>query len=144
VTLINMSSDWDRLACFGDRSFSLEGTFGCGVCDGAIGGDFSPLWLTYPISGSFLWADFQAGVGPLVVHADPDFGVELPAVGSIVRVTGHFSDPASTTCTMSTFVGEQATAVDQRTAELVCREQFVVDALEVTGTDPSYSDPYNP
>ena len=24
------------------------------------------------------------------------------------------------------------------------REQFVVDALEVIGTDPTYSDPYNP
>ena len=61
-----------------------------------------------------------------------------------MRLTGHFSDPASTTCTISTFVGEQATAVDQRTAELYCREQFVLDALEVIGTDPNYTDPYNP
>lgn len=143
-TLINMASAWDRLACFGDRSLSLEGTFGCGICDGVMPGDFSPFWLTYPISASFLWADFQAGVGPLVVHADPDSGVELPAVGSIVRVTGHFSDPASTTCTISTFDGGRAVAVDPRTAELYCRENFVLDTVEVIGTDPAYTDPYNP
>jgi len=144
ATLINMDSEWDRLACLGDRSFSLEGTFGCGICDGVLPGDFSPSWLTYPISASFLWADFQAGVGPLVVQADPDSGVELPAVGSIVRVTGHFSDRASTTCTISTFDGGRAVVVDPRTAELYCRERFVLDTVEVIGTDPSYSDPYNP
>lgn len=141
TTLINMGT-WDRLACFGDRSITLEGTFGCGVCDGTMAGDFQPFWLAWPLGGWYLWADFAAGVGPLPMRSPPEF--ELPAVGSIVRLTGHFSDPASTTCTMSTFVGEQATDVDQRTAELVCREQFVVDDLEVTGTDPTYSDPYNP
>ena len=142
ATLINMASDWDRLACSGDRSLSLEGTLGCGVCDGTMGGDFEPFWLAYPRVGLFLWDDFQAGVGPLTVRTPPDF--EIPALGSIVRVSGHYSDPASTTCTMSTFEGEQATAVDSRTAELYCREQFVLDTVEVIGTDPAYTDPYNP
>jgi hypothetical protein len=142
VTLINVSSDWDRLACLGDHSLSLEGTFGCGICDGALPGEFEPFWLTSPLAGSFLWVDFEAAVGPLVVHAAPDF--ELPLVGSIVRATGHFSDPASTTCAILTFVGGQATEVDQRTAELYCRERFVLEAIEVIGTDPSYTDPYNP
>jgi hypothetical protein len=64
-------------------------------------------------------------------------------VGSIVRVTGHFSDPASTTCTISTFDGGRAVAVDPRTAELFCRDQFVLDAVEVIGTDPTYTDPYS-
>ena len=144
ATLIEMASDWNRLECFGDRSLTLEGTFGCGYCDGTMAGNFAPFWLAWPLGGQFLWADFHSDVGPLVVHAAPDSGVELPAVGSIVRVTGHFSDPISATCTMSTFIGEQATAVDQRTAELYCRERFVLVTLEVIGTDPTYTDPYNP
>jgi hypothetical protein len=144
ATLIDLANEWDRLACFDDRSWNLEGTFGCGACDGTMAGDFQPFWLAWPLGGMFLWSDFQAGVGPLLIRAPDDGSVDLPEVGSIVRLTGHFSDPASATCTLVTFIGEQATPVDQRTAELYCREQFVVDAIEVTGTDPSYTDPYHP
>jgi hypothetical protein len=144
TTLINMASEWDRLACFGDRSWTLEGTFGCGACDGTMAGDFQPFWLAWPLGGAFLWADFQAGVGPLLIRAPDDASVALPEVGSVVRVTGHLSDPASSTCALVTFIGEQATPVDQRTAELYCREQFVIDAIEVIGIDPSYTDPYHP
>ena len=144
ATLINMATEWDRLACFGDRALTLEGTFGCGICDGTMPGDFEPFWLAYPRMGNFLWADFQAGVGPMTVYVPPDSGIATPAMGSIVRVSGNFSDPVSATCTMSTFVGELAIAVDQRTAELFCRERFVIDTLDVIGADPSYRDPYNP
>jgi hypothetical protein len=148
--LLSVDNEWDRLACFGGRSWTLEGTFSCGVCDGTMAGDFEPFWLAWPLGGSFLWAeyptgsgpDYQAGIGPLLMRTPDDSGVELPVPGSIVRVTGHFSDPASATCTVVTFIGEQATAVDQRTAELNCREQFVIDTLEVIGTDPTYTDPY--
>ena len=52
ATLINMASDWDRLACFGDRSLSFDATFGCGPCDGVIPGEFEPFWLAYPLSVS--------------------------------------------------------------------------------------------
>ena len=31
ATLIGMASEWDRLACFGDRSLTLEATLGCGI-----------------------------------------------------------------------------------------------------------------
>ncbi len=141
--LISMGS-WDRLACFDDRSLTLEGTFGCGVCDGVYPGEFTPAWLAHPIAGNFLWAEFQAEAGPLVIHVPPDSGVEIPTFGSIVRAFGHFSDPVSTSCSISTFDGEGPITVDPRTAELYCRERFVIDALEVIGTDPSYSDPYNP
>jgi hypothetical protein len=139
-----MSSEWDRLTCFGDRPLTFEGTFGCGACDGTMAGDFQPFWLAWPLGGAHLWADFQAGVGPLLIRAPDDGSVDLPEVGSLVRTTGHFSDPASTTCRLVTFIGEQATPVDQRTAEMYCREQFVVDTIEVVGTDPTYTDPYHP
>ena len=138
ATLTDMLNDWDRLACFGDRQLTIEGTYGCpGGCGGTTAGDFDPGWLAFPTTFHFLWVDHPADPRSLELHFSPDFSVP-PAEGSIVRVTGHFSDPASTTCTMSTFDGEQAIAVDPRTAELYCREQFVVDAFEVIGSDPDF------
>jgi hypothetical protein len=141
ATLISMNS-WERLACFGDRSLTFEATLGCGACDGTFGGTWEPYWLATPRPMLFLWADFEAQVGPLEVRILPDF--EFPALGSIVRVSGHFNDAASTTCEVTTYDGEQPIAVDQQTAELYCREHFVADSFEVIGTDPTYSDPYNP
>ena len=131
--LINMASAWDRLACFGDRSITLEGTYGCGGCGGMSVGDFAPMWLAYPITGHLLHLPDQAGV--LEMRVAPDSGVEIPAEASIVRVTGHFSDPASTSCKITT--GDPI-AVDPRVAELYCREQFVVDSFEVFGIDPDF------
>ena len=103
--LISMGS-WDRLACFDDRSLTLEGTFGCGVCDGIYPGEFTPAWLAHPIAGNFLWAEFQAEAGPpgdpraaRLQCRDPDLWVDR-------RAFGHFSDPVSTSCSISTFDGE--------------------------------------
>jgi hypothetical protein len=139
ATLISMLNDWDRLACFGDRPLTVEGTYGCrDGCGGSHPGDFAPTWLAYPPIFKPLWLDYLRSADYLAMQVPPDTGVELPAEGSIVRVTGHFSDPASTSCSMSTFDGELAIAVDPRTAELYCRERFVVDTFEMIGTDPNY------
>jgi len=56
-------------------------------------------------------------------------GVDCPA--------GHFNDPASTTCVISG-LGYQGAESPPGTAELYCREQFVVDGYEVIGTDPDF------
>lgn len=132
ATLIGVA-EWDRLACFGDRSLTLEGTFGCGGCGGAWVGAFEPQWLAYPITGHYLnQADFGAA---LQLRVAPDSGLEVPGEASIVRVTGHFSDPTSTSCRITT--GDPM-AVDPTVAELYCREQFVVDSFEVLGIDPDF------
>jgi hypothetical protein len=34
--------------------------------------------------------------------------------------------------------GEPPAPIDARVAELFCREQFVVESLTVTGTDPDF------
>lgn len=132
-TLLNMGGAWNRLACFGDRSITLEGSYGCGGCGGMAHGVYAPMWLAYPITGHLLHLPDQAGV--LEMRVAPDSGVEIPAEASIVRVTGHFSDPASTSCRIAT--GDPF-AVDARVAELYCREQFVVDSFEVFGIDPDF------
>jgi hypothetical protein len=126
------------LACFGDRPLTVEGTYGCAGCGGTFVGDFEPMWLAYPLTGHLLWGDYESRGLLVEMRVAPDSGIEPPAQGSIVRVTGHFSDPRSTTCSMTTFVGERASPVDPRTAELYCRERFVVDTFEVLGTDPDF------
>jgi hypothetical protein len=123
---------------FGDRSLTFEGTFGCNGCGGMTRGDYEPGWLAYPMNFDWLFPDYQSNTGYLELRFAPDSDLERPEQGSIVRVTGHFNDPASSTCTMSTFDGERAVSVDPRTAELLCRERFVVDAYEVIGNDPHF------
>ena len=131
-------AQWDRLACFGDRSLTFEGTYACQGCGGTSAGDFNPWWLAYPLNFDLLWPNYQSRTGYLEMRIPPESGLERPEHGSIVRVTGHFSDPASSTCSMSTFDGERAFPVDSRTAEVLCRERFVVDGFDVLGTDPDF------
>ncbi len=125
---------WERLACFGDRPQTVTGTYGCGGCGGTAAGTYEPTWLVAGVNVDFLWVKWRAG-GALPLHLAPDSGLAFPPEGSIVRTTGHFNDPASTTCVISgtLFV------VDPEAAVLFCREAFVVDAFEVTGTDTNFT-----
>ena len=70
----------------------------------------------------------------------------FPPNASIVQVTAHFSDPASSTCVIHpTMEGVEIGAeVDPVIAQLWCREQFVVDAYEIIGTDPDFTYSFPP
>ena len=125
---------WERLACFGDRSLTLTGTYGCPVCGAFEPGTYEPGWLASPENLSFLgWP------APITLHFPPELGLVGPANGSIVRVTGHFSDPASATCVISGAPGHFDEPVDPLHAEIWCREQFVVESYEIIGTDPDFT-----
>jgi hypothetical protein len=126
---------WEHLACFGAEQLSLEGTLGCGGCSGSYTGTFEPSWLAFPFTGAFLSVDANARIGPLALRFAPG-GPQPPPHGSIVRVAAHFDDAAARGCTVSP--GEPPTPIDTRTAELYCREQLVVEILEVIGTDPDF------
>lgn len=132
---LSVITDWERLACFGGNPLTLAGTFGCSACGGTAAGKFEPGWLASPFNASFLSVQPEVSLGPLVLNFAPDSGILPPPPGSTVRVTAHMNDPASATCIMG-LVGELE--VNQRMAELFCRERLVVDALEVTGTDPNF------
>lgn len=80
----------------------------------------------------------------LVLHFAPQSGLEPPPNASIVRVTGHFNDPASTTCVIAAPDHELSDPIDPPTAELYCRERFVVDGYEVIGSDPDFMYPPAP
>jgi hypothetical protein len=133
-------SAWEQLACFGDRPLTFEGTYGCGGgCGGTTVGDFEPPWLAFPSLFAFIRVDWRISAPPaLVLHFRPDSGLSPPEDGAIVRLTGHFSDPASATCTMTRIVLDQGLPVDPTSAELYCRERFVAATYEVIGTDPDY------
>jgi hypothetical protein len=132
---------WERLACLGDRPLAVTGTWGCPYCDGTTGGTYEPAWLANPLNFALL--SVKSGVGnPLGLRIPPDSGLQFPTVGgSILRVGGHFNDPAATTCVIS-WIGYTEAESLSGTAELYCREQFVVDSYEVVGTDPDFPTPY--
>jgi hypothetical protein len=126
---------WEQLSCFGSEQMTLEGTFGCGVCSGIFPGTFEPAWLAFPFSGAFLSVDPNARVGPFAMRFAPG-GPAQPEHGGILRVVGHFNDAAASGCTVAP--GEPPVPLDATAAELFCREQFVVETIEETGTDPDF------
>jgi len=126
---------WEQLACFGPEQITLEGTFGCSGCAASVPGTFEPGWLAHPMNFGFLSVDPNARIGPFAMRFAPS-GPPPPAVGQIVRVVGHFDDPAAGSCTISP--GEPPVPLDPLATGLYCREQFVVESFEVTGTDPDF------
>ncbi len=119
---------WEQLACFGREQITLEGSIVC--CGGVIPGAFEPSWLAGP-SNLALRAPDAAG-GPVGIHVPPG-SPALPDQGR-VRVIGHFDDPAAVGCTVSP--GEPPVPLDAAGADLYCREQFVVESVELIGTGP--------
>jgi hypothetical protein len=93
------------------------------------------VWLASPTNVDIISVDPTDRLGPFALRFPPD-GVEVPDAASIVRVTGHFDDDAAGDCSVA--LGEPPAPVDAQAADLYCREQFVVESLEVTGTDPDF------
>ena len=116
----------------------------CGIAY-PVGG-YEPPWLASPNNLDYLSIGWSSGLNlsQLILHFPPAEGFDRPPNASILQVTGHFSDPASSTCTIKpTMDGFPAGAeVDPVMAELYCREQFVVDAYEIIGSDPDFA--YSP
>jgi hypothetical protein len=127
-------TEWERLACFGDRTVTVVGIYGSLVTSPLreyVPGTFEPAWLAYPVAPSYLVGNTRAET--LYFRVTPDSELVLPQPGTLVRATGHFNDAAAADCTMTRFNGEDAVAVDSRSAQLYCREQFVVDSYERLG-----------
>lgn len=132
----------ELLACFGPNTIELTGTFGCpGFC-GEWLGSYEPGWLAYP--SSYPLAPYPIGdnVGDFGLRLPP--GIEAPPGGSVLRVRGHFDDPASATCAISIADpmhpnGEGLVAIPRDAARLVCAQRFVVESLEILGTDPGFT-----
>ena len=132
----------ERLECFGTTPIVLEGTWGCGGCGGETQGTFEPIWLAAPLAGDALSRFTETRTTQLWVRIRPA-GPTPPPQGRIVRVTGHFDDAAATSCRIAWLPrgwgpGATPVPIDPAEATLICRLQFVADAFEVLGVDPSF------
>jgi len=148
VTSLTAITPWERLACVGNQQLTLEGSYGCGVCDAlAWSGTFEPTWLASYVNPIFqvlspVGRVQQSGVDPIALAFPP--GISVPAEedrASIVRVTGHFNDPRAADCFIQVGEGQDVFTVDDAAAEWYCREQFVIDSWEVIGRDDAYPTP---
>jgi hypothetical protein len=139
--LVRITS-WERLACYGDRSLTSQGTFGCRECGGALGPSrWEPEWLASPLNFnpfSPSVASFEQDKLGLLLHFNPDSAIERPPDGTIIRLTGHLDDPQARGCEMAWGEGDDEVRVEPALAELLCRVRFVVDRYEVIGTDPEW------
>ena len=141
-TLQHLSSltEWERLSCYGDRQLTFEGVLGCGGCGSMVPGTFTPEWLAFPMNQDFISVEPQELIGPMWLSWSPD-GQERPdtsGVAPILRVTGHFDDPAAADCSLVFDSQQGETEVDPAIAELFCRTNFVVESYEILGEDEDF------
>jgi hypothetical protein len=124
----------ERLHCYGRNEIVVTGTVAdpTGGYEGPLA--YSPEWLAHPIAIPFLSTPAGAVLG---WHPHPDAGLEPPEAGDVVRVTGHFEDPAATSCRVSVdpaFETEPPPELpDPALVVLTCRATFAWTDYEVVG-----------
>jgi hypothetical protein len=137
VDVLTLAYQSDRVACYGDAPLTVDAYLtGVGVIDGPCI-DVEPAWLA---CGS--WVDLeivrQTATTPSIILAyvsiyNPFFAAIDPTaeprdqfIGSNVRVTGHFDDPAARTCTYSAGSGWPNAEFTASDLISCCRRLFVI------------------
>ncbi|HJP88089.1 MAG TPA: hypothetical protein VJ850_03535 [Candidatus Limnocylindrales bacterium] len=115
---------FERVACFGSSSLTLDAISGCGPCGGDDGA-YEPPWLAGDAGGSMV---ANQGTGRVALYLPPP--LVAPAGGTLIRVTGHFDDPRAAGCRV-TLDGVELPHFE--TVEM-CRRHFVVQAIQVLPT----------
>lgn len=134
-------TEWERLACYGNRQITFTGTYGCGGCGGLNPGTYEPAWLTHPIDFNIIVPDAAQPHGTtsaFLMRVPPEMQAIAGNEGSILRVTGHFDDSRAVGCVVAPGEPGSERPAFAAAAELYCREQFVVESWEVIGTDPAW------
>jgi hypothetical protein len=129
------TTPWERLACQGGQQLELEGV-AQDLCYEGIESPytFAPLFLASPdMCSGIVVDDIDADGNHSGLALDLRWRVAVapPLRGDLLRLSGHFDDPASSTCTATTSF--QPSGVDREFLILLCRERFVVDELTVIG-----------
>jgi len=118
----------EALHCFGNSEIVVTGLVDPPCCPYESPYVVSPEWLD-PRSQAYL----RSGGGTdIPFHAHPDAALEPPAPGDTVRATGHYEDPAATTCRATVdpaFEGD-APPLNPALVVLTCRSTFVWTAYE--------------
>jgi hypothetical protein len=127
----------ERLACFGHDVVTFEGTFrGAPGVPPEIFGEYRPGWLADPNIVNFV-AEVGTGWEGGGLNVRFPASIKEPAAGSIIRVRGHFDDPAAANCTVALALPwGDIRPVPTAAARLWCRQMFVVGGYDVIGSDP--------
>jgi len=131
-----LGTPWERLACRGDRRLELTGVFEYLCPEGGVYPyRFDPViaapnWCTGLLIDAFD-SSGNAQYGSALVVRFPAFTPSDLARGDVLRVGGHFDDPAASSCSAETEPGFEGRAVDVPFLVLFCREQFVPDEWEL-------------
>jgi hypothetical protein len=133
------------LACFGSSPIVLEGIVDYWCCRGITVGTTEPAWLAGDYSNALVarlrMGEQETGSWGPELRINPASGLALGQRGSIIRVTGHFDDPAAQTCRTTLSADERERYPDYHWASpqyavYDCRLAFVVDAVEHLGFVP--------
>jgi hypothetical protein len=123
-----------RLACYSGQSLTLKGVVKSPCCRYVGALTYTPRWIAWPTNRTYL------ETFALALRFDPRDGLAVPERGDVIRVTGHFDDPAAENCTItideSALANDPSLTVDPQLlayAPLACRQQFVVDSIKVLG-----------
>jgi hypothetical protein len=132
---IGVLDPFEALHCYGRSELEITGTLDLPLHGPISPYRYSPGWLTQE---SLL---FLRDAWWITYRPHPDAGLESPERGDVVRVTGHFEDPAATDCRVTVdpefFGGEipdefESTIVAARVV-LDCRTAFAWTDYEVIG-----------
>jgi hypothetical protein len=130
IDALRAMSTFARLACYGDRELTVDGTVG-----GCFAGDPIPGGPHYffETTGCFLVPEgYQAGAvtpdpGGLPMRFTGAVDVPYPPADTPITVTGHFDDPGAVTCEAGEGgSGNLPSPMDRAQVVLWCRAQFVV------------------
>jgi hypothetical protein len=123
-------------SCFGRSDLTISAYIGtCGGCGGTtiyrwipdwLGGMFAPLYLAADITTA---STGMGDVGP--AWPDPTRHLTIPPEKTPVTVTGHYEDPAASSCRVVPFgaIAGPLPSVDE--AVMFCRRSLVVTAIAV-------------
>jgi hypothetical protein len=125
------------LACYGNQTLRLQGVIWRPCCGyvGAI--SYEPSWLSWPGGPPVLTTGGELSSRGIVLRIKPPDTLDHVKYADIVRVTGHFDDPAAETCTITVDPSADPSVVidpkDLAYAPMGCRMEFVVDSIKVDG-----------
>ncbi|MBI3751288.1 MAG: hypothetical protein HY263_06480 [Chloroflexi bacterium] len=131
--------------CLGTATLTVVGWAAAPPAFGVLPPVIEPGWLAYWNAGAFaaLWEgmpDDSSECGGracawMFVHIAPGSTLTFTTIGRWMRVTGHVNDPIAETCHWvlpPDMSPEDALEYQDASAQAQCREQLVVESLQVT------------
>jgi len=123
----------EALHCYGRNEIVVTGTIAEPIAGYEGPFAYSPAWLAHPLALPVLATPDSHWIG---FRPHPDADLDAPEDGDVVRVTGHYEDPAATSCRVTVdpaFADENPPLPDPALVVLGCRATFAWTDYEVIG-----------